>query len=92
MLKLDGFFKHFTKNKMSFSSSKNTTGRRDVCSVVTCSQSDNHTVQKKFPFSVFVIFLKCLFSFEVSITENKILSVTGLVICKDIIQASMQDF
>ena len=33
------------------------------------------------PLSVFVLLSKCLFSFEVSLNENNILSVTGLVIC-----------
>ena len=72
MFKLDGFFKHFTKKQNVLQFQQNIT-------VVTSSQSDNHTVRIFLPFSVFVLLLKFLFSFEV--TENIILSVTGLMIC-----------
>ena len=92
MLKLlEGFFKHFTKNKCPALPSQTLLQGEKVCSVATCSQSNNPLVWILLPFSLFVLSLKCHFSFEVPITENIMLPVTGLVICKDIISIVQED-
>ena len=51
----------FYKNIMSCSSNQTLLAGETVCSVMTCSWSDNHLVWILLPFSAFVLLLKCLF-------------------------------